>query len=98
MSQKYIYWIWGNGGIMKKSLRETSKKAHIQENKLSIAENMENRKQSDRELNSERLSQRDLIIQTSINPFLSDHNYLDDLQVQADFLRPKDSNIKCEGQ
>jgi len=82
MSQKYIYWVWGNGGIMKKSLRETNKRAKI------------NRRQNDRELNSERLSQREMIIQTSINPFLSDHNYLDDLQVQAEFLRPKDSNIK----
>uniref|UniRef100_A0A6C0C3I9 Uncharacterized protein n=1 Tax=viral metagenome TaxID=1070528 RepID=A0A6C0C3I9_9ZZZZ len=97
MSQKYIYWVWGNGGIMKKSLRDTDKKSQIQENVLSITDNMDNRKRSDRELNSERLSQRDLIIQTSINPFLSDHNYLDDLQVQAEFLRPKDSNIKGDG-
>jgi hypothetical protein len=34
------------------------------------------------------------MIQTSINPFLSGHNYLDDLLVQDEFLRPKDSNIK----
>ena len=32
MSKKYIYWVWGNGGIMKKSLRETNKQAKIQEN------------------------------------------------------------------
>jgi len=96
MSQKYIYWVWGNGGIMKKSLRETNKKAKIQENTSPSGEKIEERRQNDRELNSERLSQRHMIIQTSINPFLSDHNYLDDLQVQAEFLRPKDSNIKGE--
>jgi len=96
MSQKYIYWVWGNGGIMKKSLRETNKKAQIQENKLSLDKKIEERRQNDRELNCERLSQRHMIIQTSINPFLSDHNYLDDLQVQDTFLRPKDSNIKGE--
>ena len=94
MSQKYIYWVWGNGGIMKKSLRETNKQAKIQENTAPLDEKIENRRQNDRELNSERLSQREMIIQTSINPFLSDHNYLDDLQVQDEFLRPKDSNIK----
>ena len=96
MSQKYIYWVWGNGGIMKKSLRETNKRAKIQENTSPLDEKIENRRQNDRELNSERLSQRELIIQTSINPFLSDHNYLDDLQMQDKFLRPKDSNFKIE--
>jgi len=96
MSQNYIYWTWGNGGTMKKSLRETHKKSKIQENVISLDEKIEHRRQNDRELNSERLSQRHMIIQTSINPFLSDHNYLDDLQVQNDFLRPKDSNIKGE--
>ena len=96
MSQKYNYWVWGNGGIMKKSLRETHKKSKIQENAISLDEKIEHRRQNDRELNSERLSQREMIIQTSINPFLSDHNYLDDLQVQDEFLRPKDSNIKGE--
>ena len=96
MSQKYNYWVWGNGGIMKKSLRETNKKAKIQENTFPLGEKIEERRQNDRELNSERLSQRHMIIQTSINPFLSDHNYLDDLQVQDTFLRPKDSNIKGE--
>ena len=95
MSQKYIYWVWGNGGIMKKSLRKTNKKAQIQENISTSNEKIEDRRQNDRELNSERLSQREMIIQTSINPFLSDHNYLDDLQVQNDFLRPKDSNINA---
>jgi len=96
MSQKYIVWKWCNGGIMKKSLRETPPTAKIQES--SLTDKIEHRRQNDRELNSERLSQRELIIQTSINPFLTDHNYLDDLQVQDKFLRPKDSNIKIEEQ
>jgi len=96
MSQKYNYWVWGNGEIMKKSLRETNKQAKIQENTAPLDKKIEDRRQNDRELNSERLSQRHMIIQTSINPFLSDHNYLDDLKVQAEFLRPKDSNIKAE--
>ncbi len=96
MAQKYIYWKWSNGGILKQSLRETNKNAQIQENSQPKQEKIEDRRKNDRELNSERLSQRHMIIQTSINPFLSDHNYLDDLQVQAEFLRPKDSYIKGE--
>jgi hypothetical protein len=83
---------------MKKSLRETHAKSKIQENVVSLTDKIEHRRQNDRELNSERLSQRELIIQTSVNPFLLDHNYLDDLQVQDTFLRPKDSNIKIEEQ
>jgi len=61
-----------------------------------VDEKIEERRQNDRELSSERLSQREMMIQISINPFLSNHNYLDDLQVQDEFLRPKDSNIKGE--
>ena len=95
MSQKYNYLVWGNGTI-KKSLRETHKKSKIQENTMSLNEKIEDRRQNDRELSSKRLSQREMIIQTSINPFLSNHNYLDDLEVQDEFLRPKDSNIKGE--
>lgn len=43
---------------------------------------------------NERIANRYMIIQTPINPFISTENYLDDLQVQDVFLRPKDSNIK----
>ena len=46
-----------------------------------------------RELASERISGRQLIIQTPINPFLSDCDYLNDLKVQDTHLRPRDSNI-----
>ena len=96
MSQKYIYWKWGNGGILKQSLREFNNKSTIQENESPIGKKIEDRRQNDRELNSERMSQRDMVIQTSINPFLSTNNYIDDLQIQDQFLRPKDSNIKSE--
>jgi hypothetical protein len=101
MSQQYIFWKWGNGGVMKKSLRVTeiplaNEIALV--NEIALADTMPDKshRPNDRELNSERMSKRELIIQTSINPFLSDHNYLDDLQMQDKFLRPKDSNFKIE--
>ena len=45
-----------------------------------------------REKQNEKLSNRDLIIQTSINPFISSQNYIDDIHNEDEFLRPKDSN------
>ena len=98
MSNKFIYWKWSNGGILKQSLRETNKNAQIQENSQPKQEKIEDRRKNDRELNSQRMSERGMIIQRSINPFLSANNYLDDLEVQSQFLRPKDSNIKVDAE
>jgi hypothetical protein len=98
MSQKYIYWKWSNGGILKQSLRETNKNAKIEEHSEPIQERYEERKRNDRELHSQRLSERGMMIQKSINPFLSTNNYVDDLNIQDQFLRPKDSNIKVDAE
>jgi len=46
-----------------------------------------------RALSNERISNRYMVIQKSINPFLSTSNYIGDLEVQDTHLRPKDSNI-----
>ena len=45
-----------------------------------------------RELNSERIVQRDKIANLG-NPFMGGNNYLEDLRVQDNFLRPQNSNI-----
>ena len=45
-----------------------------------------------RELNSERMTQRDKIANLG-NPFMDGNNYLEDLRVQDSFLRPQNSNI-----
>ena len=63
-----------------------------------IQERYEERKRNDRELHSQRLSERGMMIQKSINPFLSTNNYVDDLNIQDQFLRPKDSNIKVDAE
>lgn len=104
MSQKYIYWKWGNGeGIMQKSLRKNNKNTdeNSKSNKDVIQNNIINQRinnieQNKRELNCERMSQRQMVIQTSINPFLAKNDYISDLDIQSQFLRPKDSNIKSE--
>tara|TARA_B100000795_G_scaffold262659_1_gene240826 strand:- start:7031 stop:7444 length:414 start_codon:yes stop_codon:yes gene_type:complete len=43
---------------------------------------------------NERISNRYMVIQTKINPFLSKSSYIDDLKIQDTLLRPRDSNIK----
>lgn len=45
-----------------------------------------------RENNFERMNQREMVAQTNKNPFLSS-NYLEDLQVQENFLTPQNSNM-----
>lgn len=47
--------------------------------------------ESKREDNFNRMNDRELVAQTSMNPFLSS-NYLEDLQVQETFLTPQNSN------
>ena len=46
-----------------------------------------------RALCNQRISNRYMVIQKSINPFLSTNNYISDLEVQDKHLRPIDSNI-----
>jgi len=46
-----------------------------------------------RENQFERMNQREMVAQTNLNPFLS-NNYLEDLQVQEQFLTPQNSNLE----
>ena len=100
----YIYWKWGkNNNLNIKSSRERNKTEHnikvedITEKKApvihEILKPLYDIPSDKRELASERISDRQLVIQTSINPFLADCDYLNDLKVQDTHLRPKDSNI-----
>ena len=94
MSNKYIYWKWGKGDLMKKSYRKEDNRKEDKPN--IISDRMDMRDKNTREINSERMSERELLIQTSINPFMFSNDYLNDLKVQDEYLRPLDSNIKSE--
>jgi hypothetical protein len=48
-----------------------------------------------RELNSNRITERDKIVKLG-NPFMKENNYLEDLRVQDNFLRPQNSNISSK--
>ena len=45
---------------------------------------------------NEKLLQRDPIIQTNINPFIQRTSYVEHIDKEDEFLRPKDSNIEYD--
>lgn len=47
-----------------------------------------------RELCSQRIANRDMVVRGGNNPFMVENNYLDDLTNQEKFLRPQNSNYK----
>ena len=83
----YKMWIWRKDNYeFKKSYRyKTNMKNEIETEIIKM--NDDKRAEC-----SARLSKREGIIQRNINPFLKS-DYLKDLENQANFLRPKDSNI-----
>ena len=96
----YIHWTWKKDSINMKTMRK------ITENKTPENKTPENKTphiteptpyygepSNRRDIVSERISGRQLIIQKAINPFLASGDYLNDLNVQDTMLRPKDSNM-----
>jgi len=51
--------------------------------------------ESKRENHFNKMNQREMIPQTNLNPFLST-NYLEDLQIQENFLTPQNSNLQLK--
>lgn len=47
-----------------------------------------------REIANEKINERHMISQIGQNPFLSRNKYLEDLDIQEAFLKPKNSNFK----
>ena len=45
---------------------------------------------------NEKLSNRHMMVQKGINPFVNTNNYLEHLNNETSFLRPKDSNFSKE--
>ncbi len=72
---------WTNGTVMEKSLR-TSK---VNEQTFLFKNNK-------RDKFNDSLMSRHMVKQTNSNPFLANRNYLEDLKIQDDFLKPKNSN------
>jgi len=104
MTTEYKYWKWtGNNPMLKskrtKNTEEEPEQQQISTEKRELPSFVEfetiHREPSDkRSLCNERISNRYMVIQTPINPFLNKNTYLNDLKIQDTMLRPKDSNIK----
>jgi len=98
--KKYIYYKWSkNDEVFKKSLKNKKvidctndeKKDFIDYRSFSKSETKDI---NDKNIFNDRLTDREKMIQTSINPYLSNNNYLSDLKTQNDFLRPKNSSYE----
>jgi len=89
---KYIYWKWSKEGNIQpiKSLRHRGKSTIKRE--VVMFPPTQQEEVNKREVCNSRISQRDPMIQTRINPYMIDSDYLNDLGVQDHYLRPQDSN------
>ena len=83
------------------NLQEINDSTHLKQNlidneRISILSNntQYTRQSNKRTTHNELLLQRDPMIQKSVNPFITRSNYLEDLNNEHDFLRPKDSNFE----
>ncbi len=105
---EYKYWKWTNtkdGGTVEKSNRRIEHKEHVvvettEKKELPIITKLDSihAEPSDkRQICNERMSSRYMVIQTPVNPFLKNSDYIHDLAIQDTHLRPQDSNITKEG-
>lgn len=87
-------WVWSRKNeYMPKTKREIKKEVKRETEKeiiYSIQNKMDNEINKKDEQNF-KLQGREAIIQRSVNPFMS-HDYGRDLEIQNNFLIPKDSN------
>ena len=95
---KYNNWTWTlkNEKMCKTNIRSKRKQMEesirdIQINNLKHI-NSKDEKRNNKELSSKRLSDRIQIKQRICNPYLRNSDYLKDLKVQEDFLKPQNSN------
>lgn len=82
---------------------ETIERSKLEDKHVAIGDNvMETilqegsdfiRSESKRENQFEKMNDREMMVQTNLNPFMTT-NYLEDLQIQEKFLTPQNSNFE----
>ena len=60
----------------------------------NIAKESFQKKENKRDENNNKILDREMIMQTSQNPFMIKNDYVNDLTVQDEFLKPKSSSYK----
>lgn len=59
-----------------------------------LVEKQEYKQFNKRDIANNKINERLMISQIGQNPFLSRNNYLEDLDIQENFLKPKNSNFQ----
>ena len=70
---------WSNGTSYERTIRKKEETPVGIENKKEISNN--------------KMNERIMYSQINKNPFLLENKYIDDLEIETKFLRPKNSNI-----
>jgi len=103
----YKYWKWSNSNEpygkskrkQKTDIKKPAKKETLENlennNEFNIItnENIKTGAPNKRDVCNDRISKRDMLIQTNVNPFLTKLNYVNNIETQENFLRPQDSNF-----
>lgn len=82
----------GEHSLMYKSQIENKATFEQGELETSMIKNAENSKS----IVSDRIASRDPTASVNINPYMVGNDYLEDLRIQDEFLRPRISNFKKE--
>ena len=77
----------------KRKLREIEE--NIRTSQFNSLKELNNKEINNKEMCAKRLSEREQIKQRIFNPFLCDNNYISDLGIQENFLKPKNSSFEC---
>ena len=95
----YKSWKWTiNNEKMEKTdrkmrLREIEER--IRDKQFDNLKEMSNKDINNKEICAKRLMDRQQVKQRTFNPYLCNNNYLSDLHIQENFLKPKNSNYEC---
>jgi len=95
---EYRCWTWtlNNEKMEKTKIKSKVKEIgeRIRDNQIDSLKYMNSKeeKRNNKELSSKRLSERIQLKQRVFNPYLRNSDYLKDLNVQENFLKPKNSN------
>ena len=99
------HYVWKLGNGCDRTKRNiTEKKELLQKtNELALQNNIAREPHSDtnnkpmtliKETTNIKISEREPVIQSNLNPFLISNSYIDHLDTQDKFLRPQDSNYQ----
>ena len=100
MNQQISYLKWSPANCTEHRLKSVMKDKHktigTEVMETILQEGYEFMKsESKRENHFNKMNQREMIPQKNLNPFFS-NNYLEDLQIQENFLTPQNSNLQLK--